>query len=73
MSQLRKVVKNMPSSAECLRQKTGSCGGCQILGIMQQKTPRGEIDPEVIDRVAENYCPEGEKPASLEEPKQSIW
>lgn len=63
----------MSSNMECLRQKIGSCGGCEVLEIVQQKTPRREIDPEVISRVAETYCPEGEKPVLPDTPKQSIW
>lgn len=63
----------MPSKTECLRQKIGSCGGCEILEIVQQKSPHKGINPEVIETIAKTYCPEREKPVLPEIPKQSIW
>lgn len=62
----------MPSNAECLRQKTGSCGGCEVLGIIQ-RPPSTEIDQGRLREIADTYCPEGEKPVLPEMPKQSIW
>ncbi len=43
---------------ECLRQKIGSCGGCDVLAIAINQARWRGIEPA---RVESQYCPPGER------------
>jgi len=61
---------NAAPATSCLKQKVGSCLGCNVLDIVLEKrkfVPR-EQEQELIERVSVNLCPE---PKEIFVPKRS--
>lgn len=63
---------------ECLQDSTGSCAGCEIMGIVEEKSRRdGNVSKEealqIAQEVGKNYCPQGKAILPPAMPKRSIW
>jgi len=49
--------------SECMRTRTGNCGGCSILELVENSAQRNKLSLEMTARrIADSYCPQNLQP-----------
>jgi len=72
---MEKGVNFMSNVERCLQQKTGSCAGCEVLGIVLKRrlsVPRKQ-EKTITAGVSRSLCPEGTTMQVPARPEQPVW
>ena len=66
----------MSERIDCIQMKTGNCGGCEILEIVDQRVLRegANARPAVMRAVSQEWCPPGTQMLVPESVRRSrVW